>query len=70
LAQFSTLAVAADTLALLAAASFVPIEGTLIEQLRHLIRVEIDFADFASQKEVASERLLLEEKGLRPHQQQ
>jgi hypothetical protein len=61
LAQFCTLAVAADTLALLAAASFIPIEGTLVEQLRHLIRVEIDFADFTSQKEVASKRLFLKE---------
>jgi hypothetical protein len=64
LAEFGTLPVPADTLALLATAPFVPIEGTLVEQLRHLRSVEVAPADLAPQQKGGPEGALLKESGL------
>jgi hypothetical protein len=60
LAQFGTLSVSADALALLAIAAIVSIEGAFIEQFRHFICVEVSFGDLAPHQEATSECLLLE----------
>jgi hypothetical protein len=60
LVEFCAFTVASDALALLAAAAFVAVEGALVEQFGHLVRVEVGEDGFISGEQGGLEEALFE----------